>query len=1516
MWVYLNESPDATPEFLVYTDLDFNDQATPSLSNSVLVTNYGEIVQEEASPSILRFVDLSSRIDIRSFKGAFTSSLGGIENITFSLNVYESDSLDGPWLLSTTTSSLALGSLLLARNAKRYAKFEVVVDSELTDLSVLNFALLVEIAISEPNSPVLSRSAKNVLKKFPSWTKIYQDAEEQENENLYIPQSIGGKLVQSILNDNLDLLETQIDLHNVNRFIGSADINQVAWIYSSYDVPNNYNKILGDGIELTKISDLADFYEARQEDYVYYHNPLNRQIITLKKFSSLVANPVNGIPAALNQIPFLRFNWFDEFGARVGLNRLYMEDNVAFRYRILDVFKNRNDATTEGFKKTLRRELDLWRAFGATPNEATPDYYYDDNSLDHAATPEIMEIADIESSIEYFNLDGSPKDKFKNLVRYLNESYPSSWGYFRFNDSVWDTAGLDQEGIGRISSSYSDSLGEFDYYQPGVGDFSDGQILISNYDATPQHFETIIRASGKRKTGSVPYYSPIYVEYEYSGSYDQDVYFNESATVNLTLEARMLPYQNYTSNTDVYATFTRYVQNDYGPTSSASPEFQSIPIFDTEGYTSDYITFRRKSDNSQIVFSDETSSSYTKIPINKLSNVVLKNGIWNGSSYATPNSNNFNAFFSHRDESLISSKQLIGGSTPSFTQDLQIKIVSNIYNTEQVEYETEKSSQSIVINPYLENTKQNAELPLRTIESSIIYPQGATPKYINIYGKVPTDAINVPGYYDEETIDIYGGVSYYPEIDNNIFVPSSPNIIATSYDELAGTMGFIESLNGGATNNYYFGRLSYSLSSTPSSIVLSSSDGLIYPFDSISWEPFTLDASPSVSGIVDEKGIVNYSQQNQDMTPSLNSNVIFVENLNRESFGLSGEDKFDYFFETIKVVDPEDVNVSIWNDQTIVKPFLNRSFVLKDSISEAIDDETVSVLEVDYPSNSIIETYDEDNNTTTFSNITIRGKLYDYKLDAKINTGWIHSNQQEQYIYAKPVQDSFTGVLDKITLTNNPQQGAPVIIEITDEESTPLYSYREVAFPNSSTPGKMSFYNKEILKPKSNNSFYLGYENFYDLSIKDIYTGETIVENAASPTSIMHVDPEVKNLNVAREYEIFYKLSNSYYIDTELVDEQYVSSIYFDATPSATLNYLITYESSSYESSTPISVDFNPITSSISSSFVAYSDIEYDFDHIDVFISPSYIVNDGIDYVDISVFSFDANGNRKPYQYFDISSSQLDLSSSSITTDSEGYAHITATCSDGFSISSLTYDQIYFSGENSYEYTAEIEIVPANVQSPAQLISSASSRLIAADGFSNLYINGFVLNNNIPAENTIVYWRKARYIYDIFNDISFADNTDEPGQDSVSGYTITQSDGSFVIGPFISQENTNPGLWFVALETDLSSEFSESPANIAGDIVYWMEDFDPVNYVYGNTSGVQEIINYDSDKDLALYSTPTFVLSYYNGDNVDISPQSPLWTPPSWFSLSKYTQYQSGLWGSTPYYIEDYNSIRTDILRP
>lgn len=1471
----------------------------------------------------MRFVDTTSRVDVKSFRGAFSSSLGGIETITYSLNVYESDSKDGPWLLSTTTSSMAIGTFILAKDAKRYAKFEVVIETELSNISALDFSLLIEVAISDPTSPVLSRAAKNVLKKFPSWTKVYSDSEDQDDENVYVPDSTGAKFTQAVLSDNLDYFEGQIDIYNINRFIGSADINQLAWMYSSLNVPNTFNRILGNGIELARVSDVTDLYDSRQTEYAYYHNPLNRQIVTLRKYDTLFAVSENTTETELDQIAVQRFNWFDEFGARVGLNRLYLEDNYSYRYRILDVFKNPTSSNIEGFKNGIRRELNLWKAFGATPNQATPNLYYT-----NTATPEVMEIGDIEVSTDYFEFDGSPKQKFLDLVRYLNENYPTNWGYFKFNESVWDTAGLEQDGVDRIKSRYYDDLSVYDHYQPGVGDFTDSKFVVKNNDATPVYFTTNLVATGKKKIGTEDYYSPINIEYDYYGTYTHQVYDSEAATVNLTLEGTLIEYGNNLSNKQVFTPIIRYVKNQYGPTHSASPEFVLVNIFDTEGYTSEDLIFSSMATPSPVLIGLANNRTTTRIPYNKLIDVKLKNGIWNGDSYATPNSNNFSAFFSHKPDMLSYDSTEIIAATPSFDETLAVKIVSNIYQTKEATSNTSTIRQKLVINQDAINVQSYEEIYLQDLQDSIIYPLGATPNKVNIEVVSPTNAFNAPSFSDDDTIVLYGGVSYDPELDSDIFVPSSPNIQAHIYGNSlpSNDFGFIETSNAGATVSYYFGKIEYDFPATPDSIIISSSNSEIYPFKSILWDSFEIQSSTPITGVIDEFGVVRYSSDGGEKIPGLNNNLIDLPEITRGSFGLNGSDKFDYFFETISVLDPEEKNVSIWSDQSVVKPFLNRTYVLENSITDAINNSTTHIFKIDYPLDSVVETYDSSRNTTLFSNIKVRGRLYDYKIDSYVSTGWVHIGNKEKYIYNSPIMDTFNGVLDELSLYSVPHQGAPIILDITDADATPVSGYREIAFSDAATPGNFSLYNNELLNPKSNNSFYLGYKNVYDLSIKDLYTGEIIVSNGSTLTNVYTVDESIKKLQTNRQYLISYKLQKSYYIDTRLVNEEYLTSVVFDSTPSSELIYNVTYEGSPYETLVPVSVNMNPYESSIDEGYIVIVNNEYDFSYIKIISSPAYVLNDGEDFIDISIFSYDVNGNRKEYQTFDITSSHLDLSSERVTTDKEGYGHITATCPSSTSVTEPIFDVIEFFGvdytsdptanQNSssggYSNSVVIEIIPKSQNIEKTLTASPTTKIIKADGTSELYINGIVAESGVGLSNVTVFWKKARYVYDLMNTVPYSSSFEEPGQENVAGMVVTDSDGRFTVGPFVSQGRENPGYWFVSLESDfINNTVQPSPA-IDGDIVYWLEDYDAVNFNYIQSVNMVDVINFDQDKSLELYATPTFVVSYYNEDIIDVNGQNPAWNPPVWFTTKRYEQYQSGLLGSTPYYIEDYTVLIRD----
>jgi hypothetical protein len=112
----------------IFTGTEVLSGATPTIENSYAVTNYGELYRDpNISPHLIfnynsidgdsyvfnpdavstptftadeeetylyRFIDTSSRVDVRTFKGAFSSALNSLESITFALNVYESDSKD------------------------------------------------------------------------------------------------------------------------------------------------------------------------------------------------------------------------------------------------------------------------------------------------------------------------------------------------------------------------------------------------------------------------------------------------------------------------------------------------------------------------------------------------------------------------------------------------------------------------------------------------------------------------------------------------------------------------------------------------------------------------------------------------------------------------------------------------------------------------------------------------------------------------------------------------------------------------------------------------------------------------------------------------------------------------------------------------------------------------------------------------------------------------------------------------------------------------------------------------------------------------------------------------------------------------------------------------------------------------------------------------------------------------------------------------------------------------------
>jgi len=478
------------------------DHATPVDSNAVYVTDLGEVIYDSATPDLLRFVDTFSEVDILSYKYKFTN-LQGITDPSFNISIYESDSADGPWLRNIASGQI--GTLFIT-DVKPYIQVELSIDSDEADLNSVGLVFYLEIGIHDPVSPVATRSVKNVLKRFPSWTSLYSDSENSATPQLDIPDSEGGKFLTALVQDSFELFQKNVDLHQINSFINSADEDMLAWMYVSYNVPPNISSVKGDAVSLASVSSFNDFLSLRKEDYAYYYDPLGKKLYSIRSFDNLTVNGISFDQEAINI-----FNDFDEFGARMGLPRLYLESNALFKKRILDAAANPGGSNLEGLKLILRRELDIWRAYGATP---------DSNYL--GATPEILEISDIETSTPYVSYSGKPESAFKDFVTSLNERYPSNYGYVKWDDGVWDYGGILGEGVSRVPAVYDEDASPLGVnYQPGVGDFDDAKLYIDiddNSNATVS-FDGYVEITGLKEVDYSDAYMPIVVDYSWYASY-------------------------------------------------------------------------------------------------------------------------------------------------------------------------------------------------------------------------------------------------------------------------------------------------------------------------------------------------------------------------------------------------------------------------------------------------------------------------------------------------------------------------------------------------------------------------------------------------------------------------------------------------------------------------------------------------------------------------------------------------------------------------------------------------------------------------------------------------------------------------------------------------------------------------------------------------------------------------------------------------------------------------------------
>jgi hypothetical protein len=1631
------------------------DGYTPINDNAIYATDVGEIIYEEATPNVQRFIDTSSRIDILSYRHIFTNIPGTISP-TFNLQMYESDSASGPWLKSSLSGDT---NAIFIRNAKPYAKVELEIYAEEIDINQLGLVFYLEIGIYDPISPAISNSVRNILKRFPSWTALFEDSIADATPSLATPESTGGLFLNALVGENLDYISGQIDLYGINAYINSADIDQLAWCYVSYNVPANINTIVGDDIPLSRVSSLLNFFSSRSTDYVFYYNPVDRQLITMRNFSVLRINDIT-----YGQDPLNIYNDFDEFGARVSLPRLNLESNSNYKKRILDVAKNIPGVSMDAYKKTLRRELDLWRAYGATPDS---DY--------SGATPEILEISDIESSTDYFSEDGKPLPAFKELVENLNIKYPSNLGYVNWGDGVWDYAGTLGEGISRIAAIYdTDTDLPAEYYQPGVGDFDDAKLMIDPVESATVSFSGHIEIGGTKITSTPSYvYSPVDIHYSWylnytrtvsdyeaakrkvatvsyaigdigpgggkifitpstagnstgkyfevapvgvevqrtwstganqsalvsgadgtaigtgtqntidivaqsgnvsatsaavycsdlvSGGYSDwflpskdelneiyvnrvdlntgfasDLYWsssefnanaawyqaftagfqyydiksttgyvrpvrafistetyivdNESVGVALSYEIVTPPHDNYTGTNTFYTNLSyvdrddMYVGNRFLSTHSASPEFNTIKIFDQDGLTLTNLEFRDKVTNALYYNTDATPAS-NSISVYDAASVKTTYSVrWNQGtqSYDTIEVAGYRASFNTSPIAYVSNPSPSTSATltsPNIDYtNANLRIGSTVYVTKQEVKNSDVLTSNIVLNSINDISSSGKENKIISFKDdlldNIIYPPGATLNYLYIDAATPA----IQDLYRSGSYSSHGGYAIDPYTQDSYLVPSSPNIKYGFYaanNTLIGSKDYLTS----ATVNFSSTTPNYILvdAGTPSSH---------YPFDKVTNDAFTASTTPSIfSGYIDENNNT-YNKINESKNYFYNQDKFLQTiRLNRNSFNLDLEDIYDIDYVKLVTATPN------------IESYVDNPEILLDSLNTSISE-----------------------NQDILVNINARrSNLNESSYTTGLNTGWLYLDQDQQYIYANPVTENYNGKFFEIELTSIPRFGAPIIVNVANDEATPAVQYRNLVFSDSATPGKTSFYNTENVFGNSGNSLYLAYENLSKISVKDLYTGKTLYNNLSTATNVVSPFSEATPSVQGREYEVVYYVNNAFYVDKDVyssVKDSYVANLYLSTTPSIispTPSYEIIYESDYMNSFNSIDLDINQVSNPLEEGYVYIDTSEYEYGSIEAYLSPAHITDSAEDLMYLSIVSYDVNGNLKPNMSFQISGTDIEAEDTQVQTNDNGFAttiirytgNTPAVTNEG----SILISRITGAATPEYQKTIPFKIYTNN-RFHLQVKAAPVRYSVQADGITNVSIVGRVYWKNRPFEHAIgLNWIKERTLLDLFDGTPV--NT-----------VTTNADGSFTInGSILAQANTNPGHWFLKIEVNHPTivrnllindgeDLSTNAVTISGDIVYWNEAYDNVQYANEQLPLPNSFIH-SKQQNSDLTATPNFVYKYSDSSSIITNNATPNWIPEQWVPLRKFDQYQLKLFGSTPDYITTLENSHPD----
>jgi hypothetical protein len=1364
-----------------------------------------------------RFIDMSGRIDISSAEINISNT-----NLNFpaTIAVYASDDPHAtPYFHESEDFTGAIDWLKAEHrnprypigmvNCDRYVFFEIDFNSEY-DTSDLQVELIVTVKIDSPIIDHYFQGTKKIQNKFPEWMALREyDALDEQKATPQTPETIGGKFINASMGEWLTDIDKRLNLLTYNHYIDTVDTNAKIWVYKTLAVPERIYDILGvidqstgQNVELARSTDTAEFYESYVTEDVFFHNTISGEIYCNKKYDILYINGVE-----YPQISHQLWSPLDDIGATVDLFRLQQEDNHSFKKRILDVFINKPGVSIKGFKNALRRELNLWKYSGATP--ATPDSYF------VGATPEILEIKDLENDLEYF-VNKIPTQKFLTLAEELATKYPLLWGYLQLEKSLWDPDGVNHTDFGVIPRQLDATPISSEYIESGVIDGNDLFVFTPDQFTGSQDFTAKLKLRGAKK---VPLTIKPRIDFSIAvyGTGTSASYVNPRVEENITIQVTLTDGSRYYYNTVISGADDRSAKYPSGTGNAIS----TLNWVASDGYTQANCQF----------YDMSTGSAYGgRINLANVEAIELIAGHFSGNinsaTYSTKaDISTFKLWFQYDPQQFIGG-DIASPSTSISLISLQSFNIRSIYPT--ICFQSLASYEEVTPRTWTSDVKRTYDITLNNDAEGI----GK-----NFVLTLPKDIV-WPNYVSNK--------NYIIEITNDInALGVGTNSIVS---DVVDSNPFVYYLNDIKANNLHTWINGIQLFDVSTNEITFSYDK---DFETYKWELFEATQTlSSLSGQVNEFGPWrNDEQPNENNKDFLLTRIDLSRNdfniINNTSAPANWNYSDEYMVTWVGIDSIDNDNVLVWLGSNSVYPLVydgniyNREAPQPGQIQEIFSNEVYQ-----------------------YGLIPIYARLrpgVNAKWSPKLHSGWFFDTDETYYLYADGVTENAT--TNSIVLSGTNRLGAPIIVHALNG-GTPVSHMRQVAFYGNDATPELSLINKEIFKGHGGKTFILAYKDIYNITVYNSTLGEYV--NVLSPSSSTNEVILSNNSNSDFTYEISYKVRESFYANNNYVDENgnIKTQVVFDSTPQSfgASAYEISYETSLFDVATPVDISLNPLYSSINESFIYIDKNTYPLSQIEVRVSQSKILADGIDYALITFRSIDTNGNPKPFTTFNVYTNFGYINPSTITTDKDGFAWTilksepwASTLHPTPSHVSLPIPQIgatpvhgmlLIDGDLDANISYQIDI-PIDKQ--RYIAAIADPNQISSNTSSAVFVTGVVRSaNHTPLANAIVYWRKARTIYDVLSSNELINVETDLTQDGANpyGYVVSNDEGYFNIGPF--KASSDPGYWFVSTQVGAASpNFNADEFPLIGDIVYWYEH--PHNSVRDTTGGaIQYLIDPDA----------------------------------------------------------------------